>query len=48
MAWGGISLKGKTALFYFTDIMDGPFYVKILQDQLLPAVRKMYRRNWRL
>jgi transposase len=48
MAWGGISLKGKTPLFCFTDIMDGPFYVKILQDQLLPAVRRMYRRNWRL
>ncbi|GBB92215.1 hypothetical protein RclHR1_19870001 [Rhizophagus clarus] len=32
MAWGGISKKGKTPLFCFTDIMDGPFYVNILQS----------------
>ena len=37
MAWGGISLDGKTPLFCFTGIMDGPFYVNILQTQLLPA-----------
>ena len=48
MAWGGISKKGKTPLFCFTNIMDGPFYVSILQNQLLPAARNMYRRNWRL
>ena len=30
MAWGGISLNGKTPLFCFTEIMDGPFYVNIL------------------
>jgi hypothetical protein len=48
MAWGGISQKGKTPLFCFTDIMDGPFYVNILQSQLLPAARNMYRRRWRL
>ena len=29
MAWGGISLKGKTPLFFFTEIMDEPFYVSI-------------------
>jgi transposase len=46
MAWGGISLKGKTPLFCFTNIMDGPFYVSILQNQLLPSARNMYRRNW--
>ena len=28
--------------------MDGPFYVSILQTQLLPAAQSMYRRNWRL
>ena len=37
-----------TPLFCFTDIMDGPFYVNILQSQLLPAARNMYRRRWRL
>src|SRR6266542_4476981 len=48
MAWGGISKKGKTSLFCFTNIMDGQFYVSILQKQLLPAARGMYRRNWHL
>ena len=48
MAWGGISLKGKTPLFCFTDIMDGPYYTNILQPQLLPAVKKLHGRNWRL
>src|SRR5688500_16011556 len=48
MAWDGISHKGKTLLFCFTDIIDGPFYVNILQSQLLPAARNMYRRRWHL
>ena len=48
MAWGGISEKGKTPLFCFTNIMDGPFYVHILETQLLPAARSMYRNDWRL
>jgi hypothetical protein len=28
--------------------MDGPFYVSILQTQLLPAAQNMYGNNWRL
>jgi transposase len=48
MAWGGISEKGKTPLFCFTNIMDGPFYVSILQTQLAPAAQNMYGRSWRL
>ena len=28
--------------------MDGPFYVNILQSQLLPAAQNMHGRNWRL
>lgn len=48
MAWGGISEKGKTPLFCFTDIMDGPFYVNILRTQLLPAAQRMYGNDWRL
>ncbi|GBB96746.1 hypothetical protein RclHR1_28210001 [Rhizophagus clarus] len=48
MAWGGISKKGTTPLFCFTNIMDGPFYVNILQSQLLPAAKNMYRRRWHL
>ena len=48
LAWGGISKRGKTSLFCFTNIMDGPFYVSILENQLLPAAREMFGRNWRL
>jgi len=48
MAWGGISLKGRTPLFCFTDIMDGPYYVNILQTQLLPVVKNLCGRGWRL
>ncbi|CAG8600014.1 64_t:CDS:1, partial [Paraglomus occultum] len=33
MAWGGISRMGKTPLFCFSNIMDGPFYVRILQPE---------------
>lgn len=28
--------------------MDGPFYVHILQTQLLPAAQRMYGKDWRL
>ena len=28
--------------------MDGPFYVNILQTQLLPFGRQLYGRRWRL
>lgn len=45
MAWGGILKKGKTPLFCFTNIINGPFYVSILENQLLPAAQNMYRRN---
>lgn len=48
MAWGGISEQGKTPLFCFTNIMDGPFYVGILREQLLPAATNMYGTDWRL
>ena len=48
MAWGRISQRGKTPLFCFTNIMDGPFYVGILENQLLPSAQNMYGRNWRL
>ena len=41
-------VKSKTPLFCFTDIMDGPYYVNILQTQLLPAAQSLYGRSWRL
>ena len=33
-AWGGFSIKGKTSLFCFRNIMDAPFYVSILQKHI--------------
>ncbi len=46
MVWEKISKKEKTPLFYFTNIIDKSFYMSILQNQLLPTIRNMYRRNW--
>ena len=40
--------KKKNIPFCFINIMNRPFYVSILQNQLLPAARSMYRRNWHL
>ena len=48
LTWGGISLKGKTPLFCFTEIIDGPFYVTILQNHLLTAAQNIYNKNLRL
>jgi hypothetical protein len=48
MAWGGISRKGKMPLFCFIDIMDGPYYVDILETKLLPTAQQLYGKNWRL
>ena len=33
-AWGGFSIKGKTSVFCFRNIMDAPFYVSILQKHI--------------
>ena len=33
-AWGGFCARGKTSLFCFQSIMDGKFYVKILENHL--------------
>jgi len=46
-AWGGFCIKGTTSLFCFRRIMDGKFYVEILEKQL-PEVRSMLRGRWRL
>jgi transposase len=45
-AWGGFCLRGKTSLFCFQRIMDGPFYVEILQ-QHIRQVNRMLGRQWR-
>lgn len=46
-AWGGFCVKGTTSLFCFRRIMDGKFYVEILEKHL-PEVRSMLRGRWRL
>jgi len=44
-AWGGFWKRGKTNLFCFQGIMDGPFYVKILEKHL-PEIRRMLGSRW--
>src|SRR5437899_17749 len=46
-AWSGFSIKGKTSLFCFRNIMDAPLYVLILQKHI-PEISEMMRSQWRL
>ena len=46
-AWGGFCARGKTSLFCFQCIMDGKFYVKILENHL-GEINKMLGKKWRL
>lgn len=48
MVWGGFSIKGLVGYHSFTTIMDGPYYVQILQDNLIHNARKQFGRRWRL
>ena len=34
MVWGGISIKGLIGCHSFRNIMDGPYFIRILQDHL--------------
>jgi len=45
-AWGGFCAKGTTTLFCFQQIMDGKFYVKILEEHL-GECNKMLGKKWR-
>jgi len=45
-AWGGFSIKGKTSLFCFTNIMNAAFYVEILEKHI-PEIRSLMGRRWR-
>jgi len=47
MTWG-VSEREKHLYVAASNIMDGPFYVGILQTYLLPAAQQMYGKNWRL
>jgi transposase len=44
-AWGGFWKGGKTNLFCFQEIMDGPFYVKILEKHF-PEIRRILGGRW--
>jgi len=44
-AWGGFCRKGRTSLFCFRQIMDGKFYVEIL-DKHIPEINKLLGKRW--
>ncbi len=45
---GGFSIKGLVGYHSFNTIMDGPYYVKILQDHLIHNARKQFGQRYRL
>jgi len=48
MVWGGISIKGLIGYHSIRNIMDGPYFVRILQDHLIPNAKNQFGRRWRL
>ena len=48
MVWGGISIKGLIGYHSFRNIMDSPYFVRILQDHLIPNAKNQFGRRWRL
>ena len=42
MVWGGFSFKGLVGYHSFVNIMDGAYYVQILEDHLIPNARKQF------
>ena len=47
MGWGAIRAKGKILCHTFRCNRDALFYIKILQNHLLPAARQQYVQQWR-
>ena len=47
MVWGAIRAKGKISRHTFRSNMNAPFYIKILQNHLLPATRQQRVQQWR-
>jgi hypothetical protein len=45
---GGFSIKGLVGYVSFKTIMDGPYFVRILEDHLVRNARKQFERRWRL
>ena len=48
MVWGGFSIKGLVDYHSFTKIMDGAYYIQIVQDHLIRNGRKQFARRCRL
>ena len=46
--WDGFSFKGLVDCHSFTNIMDGAYYVQILQDHLILNARKQFDQCWQL
>ncbi|CAF1168507.1 unnamed protein product [Rotaria sordida] len=46
--WGAVSVKGVLTCHTFRCNLDGPYYVHILKNFLLPAARRQFHWNWRL
>jgi transposase len=47
MVWGAISVKGQIGFHSFRRTMDGPYYVEILEDNLIDEARKKFGYRWR-
>ena len=47
MVWGVLSIKGQISCHSFRRIMDGPYYVQILEDSLLDRTRAQFGHRWR-
>ena len=48
LVWGGFSIKGLVGYHSFTNIMNGAYYIQILQDHLIRNAWKQFGRRWRL
>ncbi|CAF1616916.1 unnamed protein product [Rotaria magnacalcarata] len=46
--WGSISVRGVLTCHTFRCNLDGPYYVSIIDDYLLPAARHQFGQHWRL
>ena len=48
MVWEGTNIKGLIGYHSFKTIMEGSYYVQILQDHLILSARRQFARRWRL
>ena len=45
--WAGISKRGATGLFMFSNVLDGPSYCRILEETLIPFADDAYPEGYR-